>query len=312
MTGDLSQLLWGPLFSRSTISSARLDFLRVSRVRLVMSGFSSELSAPEQRYYSLSDVGVSGRCICHGHASTCDTSASPYKCSCEHNTTGDMCETCLPLFNQQPWMRSLSGAASFSCEACNCMQHASSCEYNELAEGQSLNLAGNLSGGGVCLNCQHNTVGYNCEECGNITYRDPSLLATDPNSCKPCECHLPGTDNNEADCVRSEQVATSPAQPGDCFCRAGVGGAKCDQCLPHYYNASSNTDSLDCIECGCGIVGTLSGTICDDVTGECVCKENVGGNTCAQCLDGFQMLSPQVNLVIIQQKLYQPVLWILY
>ena len=262
-----------------------------------MSGFSSELSAPEQRYYSLSDVEVFGRCICHGHAAACDITVTPYQCSCEHNTTGDECETCLPLFNQQPWMRSLS-QATFSCEACNCMQHASSCEYSQLVEGQSLDPAGNLSGGGVCLSCQHNTMGYNCEQCRNMTYRDPSLPATDASSCKPCACHLPGTDSS-GDCVRSEQVAISPTLPGDCFCRAGVGGAKCDQCLPHRYNTSFGSDSLDCTECGCSIGGTASGTVCDDVTGQCSCKQNVGGSTCGQCLDGFHTLSPQVIYCIM-------------
>ena len=291
--GDLSQLVWGPLFARSTISRARLDFIRVSHIRLVLSGFSSELSAPEERYYSLSEVEVFGRCTCYGHASSCDITAAPYQCACEHNTTGNKCETCLPLYNQQPWMSSLSAAASFSCESCNCMQHASSCEYSQLAEGQSIDTAGNFSGGGVCLNCQDNTMGYNCQQCRNITYRDPSLPVTDSASCKPCNCHLPGTDN-EADCVRSEQVATSPALPGDCFCLPGVGGAKCIQCLPHYYNTSASGDRLDCTECGCSIVGTVSVTVCDDVTGQCVCKENVGGSACDQCLDGFHTLSPQV------------------
>ena len=292
--GGLSQLIWGPLFMRDVINNARLDFIRVSHVRITMSGFSSELTGAEQQYFSLAEVRILGRCVCHGHASACDTSSSPYQCSCEHNTAGTRCETCQHLYNQQPWMQSLSGEDTSSCEACNCMEHATSCVYNELAEGQSLDAAGNLSGGGVCQNCQHNTMGYNCEECIVNTYRDPTLTPTHNDTCKLCDCYLPGTVNNEMDCVMNEKVAISPAVPGDCFCRVGVGGSKCDQCLPDYFNTSSSVDSLSCSECGCSIVGSVSGSVCDDQTGHCVCRDNIGDGTCEECLDGYHMFSPQV------------------
>ena len=126
----------GPLFMRDVINNARLDFTRVSHVRITMSGFSSVLTGAEQQYYSLSELRILGRCVCvcHGHASACDTSPSPYQCSCEHNTDGTQCETCQPLYNQLPWMQSLSYENPSSCEACNCMEHATSCLYNPLTE----------------------------------------------------------------------------------------------------------------------------------------------------------------------------------
>ena len=63
---------------RDVINNARLDFTRVSHVRITMSGFSSVLTGAEQQYYSLSDLRILGRCVCHGHVSACDTSSSPY------------------------------------------------------------------------------------------------------------------------------------------------------------------------------------------------------------------------------------------
>ena len=57
-------------------------------------------------------------------------------------------------------------------------------------------------------------MGCNCEECIANTYRDPALHPTDNDTCKLCDCYLPGTTNNEMDCVMNEKVAISPAVPG--------------------------------------------------------------------------------------------------
>lgn len=50
---------------------------------------------------------------------------------------------------------------------CNCHNHASECYYDEriAQEKRSLDINGNYEGGGVCVNCQHNTNGINCEKC---------------------------------------------------------------------------------------------------------------------------------------------------
>ena len=292
----ISSFVWGPLQSRmSNVTEARLRFIRGTHVRLVMAGFRG-LEESQQQYYALGEVTLRGRCVCNGHASACDSS-SPYKCSCEHNTAGDQCEMCLPLYNQQPWMPSLSQTSSFSCEPCNCMQHADSCEYDQMVEGQSLDSDGNFSGGGVCLNCQNNTAGFNCERCGNFSYRDPALPSTSEETCKPCDCFLPGTRGGQGDCVRNSEVAVSPSLAGDCFCKVGVGGSKCDRCQPQFYNTSTTPTSLDCSQCECSAIGSVLGSVCDDVTGQCVCKQNVGERRCDQCLDRFHTISLQVLIL---------------
>lgn len=63
------------------------------------------------------------------------------RCSCVHNTCGDNCDSCCPLFNQQPWR-----AGNFSdggvCEKCQCHGHAQACRYDEevARERQSINM----------------------------------------------------------------------------------------------------------------------------------------------------------------------------
>ena len=55
---------------------------------------------------------------------------------------------------------------------CNCFDHATVCEYDAVvdANSQSLNVAGEYSGGGVCIDCQNNTAGININENGMLEY----------------------------------------------------------------------------------------------------------------------------------------------
>lgn len=55
-------------------------------------------------YYAISDIVVTGRCNCNGHARDCTGPRMEETCDCEHNTMGDDCEMCKPLFNNRPWM----------------------------------------------------------------------------------------------------------------------------------------------------------------------------------------------------------------
>jgi hypothetical protein len=54
-------------------------------------------------YYAISDIEITGRCNCNGHAKICDGSLMNRVCSCQHNTMGRDCELCKPLFNNRPW-----------------------------------------------------------------------------------------------------------------------------------------------------------------------------------------------------------------
>ena len=57
-----------------------------------------------QYFYSIKDISIGGQCICFGHARDCPTDEEGIaRCQCAHNTCGESCERCCPLFNQKPW-----------------------------------------------------------------------------------------------------------------------------------------------------------------------------------------------------------------
>jgi laminin alpha 3/5 len=67
--------------------------------------------------------------------------------------------------------------------ACNCYGHSNECIYDEEVDRNqaSVDVEGRREGGGVCTNCQHNTIGINCNECIGGYYRPfgKELNATD-------------------------------------------------------------------------------------------------------------------------------------
>lgn len=70
---------------------------------------------------------------------------------------------------------------------------------------------------------------------------------------------------------------------GDCICREGYMGRRCDSCAPGYYGYP------ECRRCNCNKHGSLTAVAhasnhvqCDD-SGQCPCKSLVTGQKCDQC-----------------------------
>lgn len=64
--------------------------------------------------------------------------------------------------------------------ACNCNNHSDRCRFNA----ELYKLSGEKHSGGVCLDCQHNTMGRYCQYCKSGYYRDKRVDVTSRHACK--------------------------------------------------------------------------------------------------------------------------------
>ncbi|ERL89440.1 hypothetical protein D910_06807 [Dendroctonus ponderosae] len=297
-------------------TNVRLRFLRTKNL---LGHLMSVARQDPTYFYSIKDISIGGRCMCNGHAQTCDIpdpkDPKILMCNCKHNTCGAKCNQCCPGYEQKKW-RVSKYDDPFKCELCNCFQHSNECEYDPEVDAKrlSLDIHGRYEGGGVCRNCRHDTEGINCNKCKAGFYRpyhkhwnetdvcqrcqcvdfaftgncmegsgrcECRIEFTPPNcdscsfgyydypDCKPCDCFLNGTVNQQ--CAPLEGV---------CQCKPNFGGRSCKECAPGYFNFP------ECKPCGCDSVGSESQS-CDQESGNCTCKVMHSGAKCDQCQDGY-------------------------
>ena len=228
-------------------------------------------------------------CQCNNHAAQpCDTVSG--KCKCEHNTCGDFCNVCCPGFYGNPYDGTKNDCKACPCPAgsecsatsavpqgvtdglavvCNRCPPGSQgprCErcmenffgdplgmYGSHRVCQDCQCNGNInqleagncdSFTGKCLKCIYNTEGDHCEQCMDGFYGNPSALVTEQThgkGCTACECDSNGS--RSSSCNKAT---------GKCQCLPGVGGDKCDQCLPQYFNL---VPGVGCQLCSCNPIG---------------------------------------------------------
>lgn len=251
--------------------------------------------ANSYNHYAVAELTVMAECPCNALQTGCVVSnvTGMYECVCGGNTRGRYCETCQPLFNQYKF------EYGKPCTECNCHDHATNCFYEEAVEiaRESLDLSNQKAGGGVCIDCQHNTDGNNCEKCVAMYFRPANVLQTSPGACVPCGCNRSGStvnpDTNLMDCVMNNDVVRLDGKlPGECFCKANVQGIKCGACKPQFFNLQQSNPN-GCTACGCYTPGTVGASeMCtSDALGQCTCKANVKSRACDECKDGFYGLS---------------------
>ena len=92
--------------------------------------------------------------------------------------------------------------------------------------------------------------------------------------CDPCLCDVTGSTHSQCSYTA-----------GQCPCKVGVSGARCQDCTPGFYNFSET----GCTACQCGIGAT--NISCDQSEGYCYCQPGAGGDKCDQCLPFLENLS---------------------
>ncbi|KAE8281307.1 Netrin-4 Beta-netrin Hepar-derived netrin-like protein Precursor [Larimichthys crocea] len=243
------------------VTNVRIRLLKHQPCPCQAKDLASAHEALPTQHFAIYDLIVKGSCFCNGHAEQC-VPAPGYqpirdrtnhvvhgKCVCRHNTAGDHCERCAPLYNDRPWQPAdgLTGAPQ-ECRKCKCNGHAQSCHFDWTAWRES-----GQQSGGVC-DCLHNTEGRQCQRCKAGFYRDPQRPPTAPDSCKPCSCHPLGS-------MPFHLADSSICDPsnGNCICKPGVGGAHCDRCMVGYWGFHE----YGCRPCDCA-------GDCDPFTGDCM------------------------------------------
>ncbi|XP_063307614.1 laminin subunit alpha-1 isoform X1 [Pelobates fuscus] len=274
-------------------TSARFIRLRLQRIRTLNADLMTlnhhdlkdvDPIVTRRYYYSIKDVSVGGMCICYGHARSCpfDEVTKKLQCQCERNTCGESCNECCPGYHQNPWRPGTISVGS-QCEKCNCHNKAEDCYYDQNVADRkiSLNIHDQYIGGGVCIECTQFTAGINCETCIEGYYRSHQVSPYSDGPCHPCECDPFGSissvcvvDDNRANIIQG-------VFPGQCHCKEGYTGTKCDQCEFGYKGYPN------CVRCNCSLVGSINDDPCAD---QCICKEHVEGENCDQCKPGFYNL----------------------
>ncbi|XP_072555094.1 usherin isoform X5 [Paramormyrops kingsleyae] len=194
-------------------------------------------------------------CSCNLNGSlhpSCDPSLG--QCECRPRVRGLLCDACVP--------GSFGLSATGTCRPCDCHP------------------AGTVPGNtcdpvtGQCV-CKPRAGGRRCDACRDGFH---SLDRDDPLGCLPCQCDPRGTFNGSSVCDKAA---------GQCPCKAGIQGPRCTHCSPHHYNLSTALEFLGCRPCQCDPTGTVLGTVCDAVSGQCVCQPSRHSQDCSTCRPGF-------------------------
>ncbi|XP_067863626.1 laminin subunit beta-3-like [Heptranchias perlo] len=284
------QVTFSPLKQADYISASKSDKinnltpftnLRINFIKPYKPTSSYEFHSAND-FYAVYEMKVQGSCFCNGHAASCisednsvNTPQGPRtmvqeQCACKHNTAGKNCEMCASFYNDQPW-KPADDYNTNECKKCNCNNHSQKCHFDP----EVYRASGGISGG-VCEDCQHNTMGNNCEICKASFYRRPQRDITATDACVSCDCDPNGIVDGRMCDSRTNQ----------CKCKTNVEGPRCDRCKAGFYGLLAS-NPLGCLKCTCNGLGSQPGGRCNQATGQCNCLPNVIGSNCDRCAEGY-------------------------
>uniref|UniRef100_A0A3B4APT8 Uncharacterized protein n=1 Tax=Periophthalmus magnuspinnatus TaxID=409849 RepID=A0A3B4APT8_9GOBI len=140
-------------------------------------------------------------CRCNNHSEMCDQETGACQ-DCDHHTSGHNCEMCA-----SGYYGNVRGSVS-DCSLCSCPLRGNS--FSPTCEVTAATI------GYVCTNCSSGYEGQHCERCSDGYYGNPTVMG---GACERCGC-------SEWGALSSSCNKTS----GQCECKAGVKGQRCDQC----------------------------------------------------------------------------------
>uniref|UniRef100_A0A8B9U8R8 Laminin subunit alpha-2 n=1 Tax=Anas zonorhyncha TaxID=75864 RepID=A0A8B9U8R8_9AVES len=214
-------------------------------------------------------LGACVVCQCHGHSTMCDPETSICQ-DCQHNTAGPHCERCALGFY------GIVRGSPEDCQPCACPLSISSNNFSPscVVEGPS---------DYRCTQCPHGYEGQYCERCSPGYTGNPQTLG---GSCQECECDQYG----------SLPVPCDPVT-GQCTCKPGFTGWKCDGCEHRHAR-----DGMKCISCDDECTGLLLSDL--DQLNQMIMSVNLSGPLPApyKLLHGFENTTQELKVGIHKQR----------
>ncbi|EFP07181.1 hypothetical protein CRE_13469 [Caenorhabditis remanei] len=211
--------------------------------------------------------GTCERCDCNGNIDmsmegSCD--AATGEClKCLHHTEGAQCEHCVDGYYGDAKLK--------TCQRCVC---------NELGTNTTKGACDRVSG--QCP-CHDNVIGMQCDQCAENHFNLASGAG-----CEACGCDPNGVVPNHEGVPHLQCNIFD----GQCQCKPGRGGRKCDQCEDLYWGDPTTPDG--CHRCECNPTGSKS-LQCHRNNGTCECQPGSGGALCNECARGYTGQWPYCN-----------------
>jgi laminin alpha 1/2 len=165
---------------------------------------------------------------------------------------------------------------------------------------------------GLCVDCEHNTIGDYCELCTTGYFGDP-LTGACARSCaryvwqvahqRACNArvHAPTTAsvvsvqhwlkrNVDMSVTTVDMATRDSGVKGDTYSNLPINKSVCCSCMEGFYGDPQEPAGT-CAECNCHRHGALS-QICDRRNGACVCRPGVTGRDCSRCQPRHALIGP--------------------
>uniref|UniRef100_A0A8D1WJW3 Laminin subunit beta 4 n=1 Tax=Sus scrofa TaxID=9823 RepID=A0A8D1WJW3_PIG len=199
-------------------------------------------------------------CHCNGHSDHCHFNMTTYPASggcsggvcdgCRHNTEGQHCDRCRPLFYRDP-LKPISDP--HACIPCECDPDGTL--LGGICVTHSDPDLGTVAG--QCL-CKENVEGAKCDWCNPNHH---NLSATNPLGCQSCDCNPLG----------SLPPLTCDVDTGMLSLQVG------------YWGLESHLHG--CSPCDCDTGGAYS-NVCSPKDGQCDCRPHITGRSCTEPAPG--------------------------